>query len=105
MQDIIILFETQKLLSKTNFFDLLNIKRNIYLENVNQSLVQKYIREEHKIDIEILRSWSVSNGYHYVIKPDDLYENQIIQHSEIGRSYETSLEQALVKCLEIINDK
>ena len=66
------------------------------------SLVQKYIREEHKIDIEILRSWSVSKGYHYILKPDDNYENQIIQYSEVGRSHETCLEQALVKSLEII---
>lgn len=102
MENTIILPETQKLLSKTNFFDLLNIRSYVYLEICNQSLVQKYIREEHNIDIEIIRSWSVSKGYHYIIKLDDNYENQIIQYSEVDRSYETCLEQALVKSLEII---
>lgn len=98
MEDVIILFETQKLLLKTSFFKESNNSKQTY----TQSLVQKWIREEHNIDIEIIRSWSVSKGYHYILKPDDNYENQIIQYSEVGRSYETCLEQALVKSLEII---
>jgi len=68
----------------------------------SQSLLQKWLREDHKIDITIHRSFSMTNSYHYCIIVDCDYETEDQQSCTPGRSYEEVLEQGLLEALKLI---
>lgn len=67
-----------------------------------QSLLQKYLREVHKIDIVIHRSFSMDNSYHYCIIMDGNYDIEMLQECIPDRSYEEALENALFNALKLI---
>lgn len=66
-----------------------------------QSLVQRWLREEHGIDIYVCRSWAINPSYDYSIRQVStgfLKE----QRTETNRTYEQSLEDGLIEALKII---
>lgn len=68
-----------------------------------QSILQKWLRDVHGIDITIYRSFSMKKSYHYCIVVDCDYDNEIQQECVPNRSYERCLEDALLEGLHIIN--
>lgn len=62
-----------------------------------QSLLQKWIREEHRLDI-IIRSETI--GYGYLIY--NRYPPKNITNNSIFQTYEQSLEAALLETLKLI---
>ena len=69
-----------------------------------QSLLQKWLREKHNIDISIHRSFSMNKSYHYCILIDNNYDegNELQQVCAPNRTYEEALEDALIKSLNLI---
>lgn len=72
-----------------------------------QSLLQKWLREKHNIDISIHRSFSMNKSYHYCILIDNNYDNydednELQQVCAPNRTYEEALEDALIKSLKLI---
>ena len=70
-----------------------------------QSLLKRWLREVHGIDITIHRSFSFTHSYHYCIIKDCDYDNELRQMSESNRSYEVCLEDALLEGLKMIKKK
>ena len=71
-------------------------------EAPTQTLLQRWLREVHDIDIWINRSFSMNHSYHYEVMKDWDFENIEKQHSEPNRSYEQCLEDALLFGLKLI---
>lgn len=67
-----------------------------------QSVLQRWLREVHKIDIVIHRSFSMDNSYHYCIIMDGNYDIEMLQECIPDRSYEEALEDALFNALKLI---
>jgi hypothetical protein len=90
-----------------NPFDLKNYnlhKGSTFHSAPTQSELQKWIREKHKIDISIHRSWAMSNSYYYVVIINNDFDNLIQQDSIKDKSYEETLELALKCALENIKN-
>ena len=68
----------------------------------SQTLLQKWLREEHEIDIYINRSFSMKHSYHYEVLNKCDYDNIIQQDCIPNRSYEECLEEALLEGLNLI---
>lgn len=127
MEDVIVKYEAAKLLKEIgfNFYQPTQYSEGSnptttynYTKNQcklfgdvyyapTQALAQKYLRENHNIDITIHRSFSMSKSYHYYIIIDGNYEvdEDNIQECTPNRSYEQALEDALVKALTLIKNK
>lgn len=67
-----------------------------------QPLLQKWLRDIHKIHIVIHRSFSMDNSYHYCIIVDGNYDMELLQECIPDRSYEEALEDALFNALKLI---
>ena len=67
-----------------------------------QSILQKWLRENFKVDITIHRSFSMKNSYHYCIIIDCKYVAENQQVCIPGRTYEEALEDALFESLKLI---
>jgi len=71
-----------------------------------QSLLQKWLREEHKIVISPFIAWNlITWGYNiHFIASKDVYEeaSKRIYHGADCKSYEEALEQGLIEALNII---
>ena len=69
-----------------------------------QSLLQKWLREEHKIDIQILRNKPGYNEYKVEIYKTDEYSDHYLYFfiKEGGCTYESALESALKESLKLI---
>lgn len=94
--------ETAKLLKEAGY-------DNFFAKTLSQSLVlaylwdcQKWLREEHKTDITIHRSFSMHNSYHYCIIIDCDYDNEMQQFCEPDRTYESALDSAIQEACKII---
>ena len=65
----------------------------------------KFFRDKYKIDVLILRTWSMINSYHYRIvinnNHDDIIENEVIPN----RTYEEAELECLNKLIEIVKNK
>ena len=78
------------------------IRNKNYLTIPTQSLLQKWLRDNHNIDITIHRSFSMKNSYHYCIIRNNDYDNELQQEVRKDRKYEEALEEALYKALQLI---
>jgi hypothetical protein len=126
MEDTLISFETAKLANEKNF----NIKGRFFYDKENelddfnnyvgdtleeqrmfveglvlfeaptQSLLQKWIREVHKIVVFVAPLVPLCEQYGYTIYVSG--KNQEIEASEFYKSYEKCLEKGLVKALKRI---
>lgn len=82
--------------------DLSGTYNEIY-ERPTQALLAKWFRELHKIDITILRSFSMLNSYHYYIVIDNQdYDTENEQYVEPDRTYEQALEDAFLHAFKIL---
>lgn len=68
----------------------------------SQSLLQRWLREVHNIDIEIKRSFSMIKSYHYYLYQDGNDENGVQQSVQPNRPYEEALEAGLLHALTLI---
>ena len=115
MKEQLVSFETAKLAKEKGFnwncekcFQIGNLKivpiKNHQWKCLDptQSLLQKWLREIHGIDICIHRSFSMTKSYHYCIIKDCNYENETSQTCIPGRTYEQALEDGLYKTLNLI---
>ena len=72
------------------------------LELPTQSLLQKWLREVHCIDVISYPSFmGVNLNYYYVIIKDRDFNNPIQQES-LGMTYEAALEAGLLEALKLI---
>lgn len=107
MEDILVTFETAKL-AKEKGFNWKNIKilevksKSAYLDNTTQSLLQKWLREVHKIDISLDRHVAI-NGYTYQVFIT-LSNTNVHEHDWFGyfNTYEEALEKGLQESLRLI---
>jgi hypothetical protein len=85
-----------------SIYDLSGTYNEIY-ERPTQALLTKWFREIHKIDIHILRSFSMFNSYHYEIVIDNAdFETKNQQYVEPNRTYEQALEDAFLHAFKIL---
>lgn len=114
MEEQVVSFEVAKLAKEKGFEEFSNkvfnqfgklfifnsglLANHIRINAPTQSLLQKWLREEYKIDIDI-RHWS--NGYGFI-----LYKNKIpkiINSLSSGfKTYEEALEEGLKEALNLI---
>ena len=83
-------------------YDLSGRYNEIY-ERPTQALLAKWFRELHKIDIHILRSFSMLNSYHYrIVIDNEDYDTENEQHVTPNRTYEQALEDAFIQAFKIL---
>ena len=70
------------------------------IECPTQSLLQKWIRDIHEIDITVSL---VGNGYGFYIHNKRQYTNKGESYGISGNTYEEALEQGLFQALNLIN--
>lgn len=75
---------------------------NPYIKRPTQSILTKWLREKHNIDVIIHRSFSMQNSYHYCIIVNGDYDNEIKQECIPNRSYEEAVEAGLLHGLNLI---
>ena len=123
MEEQLIIFETAKLAKEKGFDEptkflysqwsrlmpeQTNASRNsspsigdIYFNACTQSLLQKWLREVHKLDITVAL---VANGYGFYIHKDRNYTNDGDSYGVSGHTYEIALEEGLKQALKLINN-
>lgn len=72
------------------------------IKKPTQTLLSKWLREVHKIDVIVHRSFSMEYSYHYCIIKECDYENEIQQEVTPNRKYEEALEFGLLEGLKLI---
>ena len=65
----------------------------------------RWFREKYKIDSVIIRSFSMTNSYHYNIVIDQDYENNLQSLSIPDRTYEEAELACLRKLIEIVKNE
>jgi hypothetical protein len=65
----------------------------------------KWFRKQYKMDSVIIRSFSMTNSYHYNIIIDQDYGNDLQSTSIPNRTYEQAELECLKKLIEIIKEK
>jgi hypothetical protein len=65
----------------------------------------RWFREKYKIDSVIIRSFSMTNSYHYNIVIDQDYGNDLQSTSIPNRTYEEAELACLIKLIEITKRK
>lgn len=76
--------------------------RSIY-SAPTQSLLQKWLREKHKINISMINGSNIINLYYYEINKTNKFP--IKGDGSKNYTYEQALEEALLKALELIKTK
>lgn len=66
--------------------------------------IQSWIRENYNVDIVSLRSFSMSNSYHYYIVNNMDFDNAYQQVCIANRTYEEALKEGLLEALKLIPD-
>lgn len=81
----------------------------IYQEDIDkicfkptQTLLQKWLREEHKIDIRVDGDSTGTRDYRSAVKKDGEFKGRWSNASRLVIKYEVALEKALVKALKLI---
>lgn len=67
-----------------------------------QSLLQRWLREEHDITVNAYRTWAMHCSYNYSVLQGNDVDNEIIQACEPNRTYEQALEAGLQEALKLI---
>lgn len=103
MEEQLILSETAKLAKEKGF----NIRDPKYwYPNVTQSLLQKWLREVHKVLVFPFIAWNlITWGYNiHFIDSKDVYEelDKRVYHGANYKSYEEALESGLQEALKLI---
>jgi predicted patatin/cPLA2 family phospholipase len=109
MQEKLISLKTAKK-AKEKGFDNHIIIGNVYNSEPTQSLLQKWLREVHRIDVQVLRNKPGYDEYKVEIYKTDntnsyihfwIKEEDYIKWFE---SYEDALEEGLFEALNLVND-
>ena len=79
------------------------IKMNLKAPIFSQAF--RWFREKYKIDSVIIRSFSMTNSYHYNIVIDQDYENNLQSLSIPDRTYEEAELACLRKLIEIVTNE
>ncbi len=74
---------------------------NIIRTELN-ACVFKFFREKHKLDSVIIRSFSMTNSYHYNIVIDQDYGNDLQSLSIPDRTYEQAELECIKKLIKIV---
>ena len=86
-----------------------NFNGNCFIEGVISapllSQAQKWLRDNHNIDICIVRSGIFNKSYYYEIIIDCDFNNMIQGNSLPNISYEESLSESIDKALEILKER
>lgn len=90
--------ETKKLKNTQAISCLGNNKHNDIAEAPTQSLLQKWLREKHKMIIVI--DWEGVDGFLYKLNFDSFYDVS----GNNSKSYEDCLEIALYECLQRVSE-
>ena len=84
-----------------------------YINNFNSPRVSaptfsqafRWFREKYKMDSVIIRSFSMTNSYHYNIVIDQDYGNDLQSTSIPNRTYQQAELECLKKLIEIVKNK
>ena len=112
MEDTLISFETAKLAKEKGFnwknIEILEVKsKSAFLDSTTQSLLQKWLREVHKINI-FISSKTIENKTIFIPHgrtiPDTIKNNLIVDIIQYctNNTYEEALEIALFEALKLI---
>jgi hypothetical protein len=82
--------------------DMIIIRNDAHAFAPEQSLIQKWLRENHNIDIVIHRSFTMIKSYHYAILVNQDFDGEKIQECIPDRTYEEALENAINVVLNLI---
>ena len=112
MEEQLISFETAKLAKEKGFnwknIEILEVKsKSAFLDSTTQSLLQKWLREVHKINI-FISSKTIENKTIFIPHgrtiPDTIKNNLIVDIIQYctNNTYEEALEIALFEALKLI---
>ena len=112
MEDTLISFETAKLAKEKGFnwknIEILEVKsKSAFLDSTTQSLLQKWLREVHKINI-FISSKTIENKTIFIPHgrtiPDTIKNNLIVDIIQYctNNTYEEALEIGLQEALKLI---
>ena len=73
-----------------------------YVSAPTQSLLARWLREKHDINVNSYRTWAMDNSYNYEILVGTDFDGMVRQYSEPGRSFEKSMEEGLQKALNLL---
>jgi hypothetical protein len=131
MQEKLVEFETAELAQKKGFFymkancygdnmcyklpekELINSLRggNNYIHAPTQSLLQKWLREEHQIIVTVLPNYQadifedlLSDKFFFVIHLKNVFKQTVTKNEDWG-TYEETLEIGLFEALKLIKEQ
>ena len=106
MTDQLISFETTKLALSKGFGPMsFPTTMDIIPYRVTQSLLQKWLREEHLTFVNVFLGTKITYGYRiHNLRARDIYEDASgrIYHKAEFTTYEEALEQGLIEALKLI---